>query len=125
MARPRIELQPDEAEELRRRARASTVSVRDRRRSELVLLSAEGLTQQQIADRLGISRLQVNRWVGRFASDRLAGLRDAPGRGRKPWLADDGARRRYLGGKRATAVGRQRHQAAPLAHLQTVQRQAV
>ena len=30
--------------------RASTVSVRDRRRSELVLLSAEGLTQQQIAD---------------------------------------------------------------------------
>jgi hypothetical protein len=27
MARPRIELQPDEAEELRRRARASTVSV--------------------------------------------------------------------------------------------------
>src|SRR6516225_4600750 len=91
MARPRIELQPDEAEELRRRARASTVSVRDRRRSELVLLSAEGLTQQQIADRLGISRLQVNRWVGRFASDRLAGLRDAPGRGRKPWLADGAA----------------------------------
>src|SRR5499425_708688 len=91
MARPRIELQPDEAEELRRRARASTVSVRDRRRSELVLLSAEGLTQQQIADRLGISRLQVNRWVGRFASDRLAGLRDAPGRGRKPWLAEGAA----------------------------------
>ena len=87
MARRRIELQLDEAEELRR-ARASTVSVRDRRRSEIVLLSAEGLIQQQIADRLGISRLQVNRWVGRFATDRLAGLRDAPGRGRKPWLAE-------------------------------------
>ena len=26
------------------------------------------LTQQQIADRLGISRLQVNRWVGRFVT---------------------------------------------------------
>src|ERR1700740_3699038 len=87
MARQHIELQSDEAEELRRRARASTVSVRARRRSEIVLLSGEGLTQQQIADRLGVSRLQVNRWVGRFATDRLAGLRDAPGRGRQPWLA--------------------------------------
>src|SRR5215469_1002728 len=92
MARQRIELQPDEAEELRRRGRAITVSVRDRRRAEIVLLSAEGLTQQQIAERLGISRLQVNRWVGRFATDRLAGLRDAPGRGRKSWLAEGAAK---------------------------------
>src|SRR6201987_3694153 len=92
MARQRIELQPEEAGELRRRVRASTVSVRDRRRSEIVLLSAEGLTQQQIAERLGISRLQVNRWVGRFAGDRLAGLSDAPGRGRKPWLAEGAAK---------------------------------
>ena len=91
MAWRRIELQPDEAEELRRRARASTASVRDRRRSEIVLLSAQGLTQQQIAERLGTSRLQVNRWVGRFATDRLAGLRDAPGRGRKPWLVEGAA----------------------------------
>jgi hypothetical protein len=44
MARRRIELQPSEAEGLRRRARASTVTVRDRRRAEIVLLSAEGLT---------------------------------------------------------------------------------
>jgi len=92
MARWRIELQPDEAGELRRRLRASTVSVRERRRSEIILLGAEGLTQQQIADRMGISRLQVNRWIGRFASHRLAGLSDAAGRGRKPWLADGAAK---------------------------------
>ena len=42
MARRRIELQSDEAEELRRRLRASTVSVRDRRRAEVILLNAEG-----------------------------------------------------------------------------------
>jgi len=88
MARQRIELRPEEAGELRRRVRASTVSVRERRRSEIILLSAEGLTQQQIAERMGISRLQVNRWVGRFARDRLAGLSDVPGRGRQPWLAE-------------------------------------
>ena len=62
MARQRIELGPEEAGELRRRVRASTVSVRERRRSEIILLSAKGLTQQQIAERMGISRLQANRW---------------------------------------------------------------
>src|SRR6201988_263593 len=91
MARQHIELQSDEAEELRRGAGASTLSGRERRRSEIILLSAEGLTQQQIADRMGISRLQVNRWVGRVAANRLAGLCDAPGRGRKPWLAEGAA----------------------------------
>ena len=76
----------EEAEELGRRALATTVSVRDRRRAEIILLSAQGLTQQRIADQLGISRLAVNRWVGRFALGRLEGLSDRAGRGRKPWL---------------------------------------
>lgn len=92
MARQRIGLQPDEDRELRRRLRAGTVSVRERRRSEIILLSAEGLTQQQIAERMGISRLQVSRWVGRFVASRMAGLSDAPGRGRKPWLAEGAAK---------------------------------
>lgn len=86
MARQRIELAVDEAEELSRRSRATTVSVRDRRRAEIILLSAQGVTQQRIAEQLGISRLAVNRWVGRFARGRLEGLRDRSGRGRKPWL---------------------------------------
>ena len=67
MARQRIELAAEEADELSRRARATTVSVRDRRRAEIILLSAQGLTQQRIAEQIGISRLSVNRWVGRFA----------------------------------------------------------
>ena len=41
MARQKIELAADEAEELSRRARATTVSVRDRRRAEIIVLSAE------------------------------------------------------------------------------------
>jgi len=86
MARQRIELALEEAEELGRRTRATTVSVRDRRRAEIIVLSAQGLTQQRIAEQLGISRLAVNRWVGRFALHRLDGLNDRAGRGRKPWL---------------------------------------
>ena len=85
MARQRIELALEEAEELGRRTRATTVSVGDRRRAEIIVLSAQGLTQQRIAEQLGISRVAVNRWVGRFALHRLDGLNDA-GRGRKPWL---------------------------------------
>src|ERR1700750_3489699 len=86
MARQKIGLAPEEAEELSRRARATTVSVRDRRRAEIIVLSAQGLTQQRIAEQLGISRVAVNRWVGRFALRRLDGLSDRAGRGRKPWL---------------------------------------
>src|ERR1700744_1163497 len=92
MARQKIELAAEEAEELSRRARATTVSVRDRRRAEIIVLSAQGLTQQRIAEQLGISRVAVNRWVGRFALRRLAGLGGRagagakPGRGHKPWL---------------------------------------
>src|SRR3954452_2406246 len=86
MAHQKIELAPQEAEELSRRARATTISVRDRRRAEIIVLSAQGLTQQHIAEQLGISRVAVNRWVGRFALHRLDGLTDRAGRGRKPWL---------------------------------------
>src|ERR1700752_3537391 len=86
MARHKIELAVEEAEELSRRARATTVSVRDRRRAEIIVLSAQGLTQQRIAEQLGISRVAVNRWVGRFALHRLDGVNAAAGRGRNPWL---------------------------------------
>src|ERR1700745_1344092 len=86
MTRQKIELAAEEAEELSRRARATTVSVRDRRRAEIIVLSARGLTQQRIAEQLGISRVAVNRWVGRFALHRLDGVSCRPGRGQKPWL---------------------------------------
>src|SRR5947207_6113895 len=86
MARQKIELAAEEAEELSRRARATTVSVRDRQRAEIIVLSAQGVTQQRIAEQLGISRIAVNRWVGRFALHRLDGLNNRAGRGRKPWL---------------------------------------
>ena len=86
IARLKFALAAEEAEELSRRARATTVSVRDRRRAEIIVLSAQGLTEQRIAEQLGISRVAVNRWVGRFALHRLDGLSDRAGRGRKPWL---------------------------------------
>jgi transposase len=92
LARRGIELRGEEEAELRRRVRAATVSVRDRRRAEIVLLSAEGLSQGQVATRLGVSRAAVNRWVGRFADKRLDGLGDRPGRGRRTRLPQTAVR---------------------------------
>jgi transposase/DNA-binding CsgD family transcriptional regulator len=86
MARARIVLEPEETGELNRRLRASTVSVRDRQRAQIVLLAADGRTQEAIGETLGVTRVTVNHWCRRFAKGRLAGLADAPGRGRKSSL---------------------------------------
>lgn len=86
MGRTRIVLAPEEAQELSKRVRARTVSVRDRQRARIILLAAEGRTQEAIGEAVGVTRVTVNHWCRRFAQERLAGLADAPGRGRKPSL---------------------------------------
>jgi transposase len=86
MARTSIELLTEEHAELSKRLKAGTVSVRDRQRAQIVLRAAAGLTQEAIAREVGVSRVTVNHWCRRFAKQRLAGLADAPGRGRKPSL---------------------------------------
>jgi transposase len=90
MARQRIELAPEEAEELNRRARATTVSVRGRRRAEIILLGAQGLTQQRIAEQLGISRLAVNRWVLIVRGASPESLADRPTRSTRANAAQPG-----------------------------------
>src|SRR5215831_20537778 len=82
----KVVLEAGEKQELERRVRAMTIAVRDRQRAQIILLRAEGVTQGQIAARLGVSRVTVNDWCPRFLAQRLSGLDDAPGRGRKPWL---------------------------------------
>lgn len=86
MTRDRIVLEPAEMQELQRRMRSSTVSVRDRQRVQIILLSAQGQTQEAIGKVVGVTRVTVNHWCRRFIRSRLAGLSDAPGRGRKATL---------------------------------------
>src|SRR3974390_2530767 len=92
MVRGEIALDAGERLELQRRIRATTVAVRDRQRAEIIVLRADGMTQGQIAARLGVSRMTVNDWCQRFLARRLAGLDDAPGRGRKPSLPPEAVR---------------------------------
>lgn len=87
MARDRITLEPGEMQELKKRMRSSTVSVRVRQRAQIILLAADGRTQEAIGEVVGVTRVTVNHWCRRFIRSRLAGLSDAPGRGRKTALA--------------------------------------
>jgi transposase len=48
----------------------------------MVLLAADGLTNDEIADRLGTTRQIVSKWRKRFVLERLAGLEDRPRTGR-------------------------------------------
>ncbi len=92
MASGGIRLDRAERRELQRRLRATTAMVRERRRAAIVSLRAEGMTQGEIAGRLGLSRVTVNDWCRRFARHGLDGLDDAPGRGRKPSLPPEAVR---------------------------------
>src|SRR5215813_5766044 len=53
-------------------------------RARAVLLAARGLAVAEIARQVGRDRKWVRLWLGRFARDRLAGLRDAARSGRPP-----------------------------------------
>lgn len=57
-------------------------------RARIVLLCAAGNPDGAVAQQLGINRHTVRLWRQRYVEQGLAGLRDAPGRGRKPVLAE-------------------------------------
>ena len=77
-----IHLEPAEKEALLKTARSSSASRRDVERAQIILLRHEGLSQAQTAERLGCSSRRVSTWSARFRRQGMAGLVDAPGRGR-------------------------------------------
>ena len=51
-------------------------------RAKVTLLAADGLSNQQIGERLQLPRQIVSKWRKRFFEERLAGLQERPRRGR-------------------------------------------
>ena len=84
MARPVSILDITETErmELQRRLNSPTTAQRDSLRAAIVLRRGEGITQQQVAKQLGVSKACVNKWSQRFEREGLEGLEDRKGRGR-------------------------------------------
>jgi transposase len=69
---------------LRRRTSAQALALRSR----IVLLAAEGLSNVEIARRLGIQRNTVAKWRSRFLAHRLDGLTDEPRPGQPRKISD-------------------------------------
>jgi len=80
-----VKLSDTQRELLERVARARTSSVRFAARAKMILMAADGLTDQLIAKELGVTRQTIARWRGRFVLLGVAGIeKDAPRPGRKP-----------------------------------------
>jgi transposase-like protein len=79
-----IELTDDERDRLEATARHYTSPYRDVIRAKIVLLSGDGLRNDEIAARLDTPRQIVSKWRKRFHEQRLAGLQEQPRTGRPP-----------------------------------------
>ena len=85
---PAISLADEQERELTRLARSKRTSVRLAQRAQIVLLAAQGLQNKDIAEHLGIGRVQVARWRERYLESGLQGIeRDLP-RGAPPVKVD-------------------------------------
>jgi DNA-directed RNA polymerase specialized sigma24 family protein len=79
-----IRLSSPEVAELQRRAAKYTLPYFQVQRAKMILMAAEGLSNDEIARRLDTRRDVVSMWRKRFFSERIAGLeeRARPGRPR-------------------------------------------
>jgi transposase len=85
MARPikHFQAEPEIVAELRRRARATTSTVRQKERAAIVLLRLDGVGVEAVAEELGTTAKRVSIWSKHFEAHGLAGLEDKSGRGRR------------------------------------------
>jgi len=85
---PEVVLTEEERVELTKLSLSRLTSVRLAQRARIVLLAAKGMQNQEIAEQIGVGRIQVARWRGRYAQLRLSGIeRDLP-RGAPPAKVD-------------------------------------
>jgi transposase len=57
-----------------------------RNRCQAILLSYQGYSVQQLSDVFQVSDLSIYKWMNRFEAAGVAGLKNQPGKGRKPLL---------------------------------------
>jgi transposase len=85
---PAIHLSPEVRTELQSLVRRRTTPVRVVERCRIVLLSADGLQDKQIAERMSVTPRMASRWRSRFLAQGVTGLvKDAPRPGRTPTIS--------------------------------------
>ena len=111
-----IVLSADERAALEAWARAPTTEQRLVERAKIVLAAAAGMASRVIAREVGCARGVVSKWRVRFASDRLAGLGDAPRSGKPRTYREDTDQRILAVLDRPPPVGFARWTAPLIAH---------
>jgi transposase len=86
-------LSEDERDALERWARRHTSSQALALRCRIVLACAEGASNMEVAERLGVHRITVGRWRSRFVQHRLDGLHDEPRPGGPRSIGDEDVER--------------------------------
>ncbi len=77
-----VALSEEERAELEHRAACYTRPHREVLRAKIVLMAAEGATNTEIGERLGMSRKSVGRWRKRFCERGIEGIEDLKRTGR-------------------------------------------
>lgn len=98
-----VRLSASDRSELERWQRTTTLSAGMVRRARVVLLLDEGHSFAAAARICGLTVRNARKWVFRYLERGLAGLRDKPGRGRKPVFSPRGGV--ALGQDRLRAAG--------------------
>ncbi len=79
-----VVLTEDERKELNHWVRSTTMPAGLVRRARAILLVSEGKSLSETGRIVGMGRRMVRLWVSRFIKERIDGLYDQPGRGKKP-----------------------------------------
>lgn len=85
-----IVLTEAERRELESWQRATTIRAGLVKRGRIVLLGADGVPISRIAACVGMRRRHIEKWLKRFRDQRIDGLADKLGRGRKPFFPSAG-----------------------------------
>src|SRR5436305_9842862 len=117
MSPHQVVLTDEQRRELERRAGAYSGPYRDVVRAKAILLAAEGLSNTEIAERLGQSRQAVSTWRKRFCREGLQGLEERPRPGRPRRFSPGAASRGQGAGMRAS--GRDGRPGVALVHPRT------
>jgi hypothetical protein len=85
-----IALSHEQREELERMVRSRSVAAGLQRRARAVLAIADGKTFRQARQDLDLSDKHLRKWCRRYLAEGIDGLKDRPGRGRKPVFSPRG-----------------------------------